>query len=74
MLTAKETEKVMEKFFNSSLSFWRQIEVDERQAFENALYDTKNIKTDPFVPCGKKLDEEAKQKFIHYREMDLGRR
>lgn len=74
MLTAKETEKVMEKFFNDSLGFWNRQGVDAREAFENALGDTKTLKSDPFVPCGKKLDEEAKQMFIHYREMDLGRR
>lgn len=74
MLTAKETELVMERFFNDCLHFWKGRGVDDREAFENSVADVKTLKTDPFVPCGKKLDEEAKQKFIKYREMDLGRR
>lgn len=74
MLTVKETELAMERFFNDSLNFWKRIGFDERQAFEAALEDTKKITTNPFSPRGDKLDEETKIKFIHYREMDLGRR
>lgn len=74
MLTAKETELAMERFFNDCVNFWKRIGFDERQAFEAALEDTKKLTTDPFLPRGDKLDEETKIKFIHYREMDLGRR
>lgn len=74
MLTVKETELAMERFFNDSLNFWKRIGFDERQAFEAALEDTKKITTNPFSPRGDKLDEETKINFIKYREMDLGRR
>jgi hypothetical protein len=74
MLTAKETELAMERFFNDSVAFWMRILHDERNAFEAALEDTKKITTNPFSPRGDKLDEETKIKFIHYREMDLGMR
>ena len=47
---------------------------DEREAFERALNDTRRIMTDPFSPCGDRLDVETKEKFIKYREMDLGMR
>ena len=74
MLTVKETELAMERFFNDSLNFWKRIGFDERQAFEAALEDTKKITTNPFSPRGEKLDQETKINFIKYREMDLGRR
>ena len=74
MLSAKETEIVMEKFFNDSVGFWKRIGFDDRQAFEAALDDVKKATTNPFSPRGDKLDVETKNKFIHYREMDLGRR
>ncbi len=72
MLNAHETQLAMEHFFKDCLNFWRRNTNDERVAFEKALNDTKGITTDPFSPCGKKLDVETKMKFIKYREMDLG--
>ena len=74
MLTAKETELAMERFFNDCVNFWNRILHDERKAFEAALEDTKKITTNPFSPRGDKLDPETKLNFIKYREMDLGRR
>ena len=73
MLTAQETEKVLDKFFRECWRFWKLRENTDRQSFENALKDTRNLKHNPYVPTGDLLDEEAKQKFIRYREMDLGR-
>ena len=72
MLNEHETQLVMENFFKDCLSFWRRSMNDERVAFEKALNDTRHIMTDPFSPCGDRLDEETKNKFIKYREMDLG--
>lgn len=72
MLNKHETELTMEKFFNDCLNFWKRQGHDERKAFEMALFDTRTITTDPFSPCGDKLDEETRLKFIYYREMDLG--
>lgn len=74
MLTTHETELAMEHFFKDCLNFWRRNTNDERVAFEKALNDVRGITTDPFDPFGKKLDVEAKKKFIKYREMDLGMR
>ena len=74
MLNEKETELVMENFFRDCLNFWRRNTNDEREAFKKALNDTRIIMTDPFSPCGDRLDEETKEKFIKYREMDLGMR
>lgn len=74
MLTAKETELAMERFFNDCVRFWSGVGFDERNAFEAALEDTKKITTNPFSPRGDKLDPETKLNFIKYREMDLGRR
>jgi hypothetical protein len=74
MLTTHETELAMEHFFNDCLNFWRRNTNDKRVAFEKALNDVRGITTDPFDPFGKKLDVETKEKFIKYREMDLGMR
>jgi hypothetical protein len=74
MLTAHDTELAMEHFFKDCLNFWKRNTNDERVAFEKALNDVRGITTDPFDPFGKKLDVETKEKFIKYREMDLGMR
>lgn len=74
MLNQRDTQLVMENFFRDCLNFWRRSTNDEREAFENALNDIRRITTDPFSPCGDKLDVETKEKFIKYREMDLGMR
>lgn len=72
MLNAHETQLALEHFFKDCYKFWFRTTNDDRIAFEKALNDTRRITTDPFSPCGKKLDIETKEKFIKYREMDLG--
>lgn len=72
MVDAKETERILDKFFKECFNFWKLQGNTSRQSFENALKDIRDIKRDPYVPTGDLLDEEAKQKFIRYREMDLG--
>jgi hypothetical protein len=74
MLNQHETQLAMEHFFRDCQNFWRRTINDEREVFERALNDTRRITTDPFSPCGDKLDVETKEKFIKYREMDLGMR
>lgn len=74
MLNQHDTQLVMENFFRDCLNFWRRNTNDEREAFENALNDVRRITTNPFSPRGDKLDVETKEKFIKYREMDLGMR
>lgn len=74
MLNAHDTQLAMERFFRDCLNFWIGKTNDEREAFERALNDTRRITTDPFSPCGDKLDLETKENFIKYREMDLGMR
>lgn len=72
MLNEHDTQLVMEHFFRDCQNFWRRTVNDEREVFERALNDMRSITTDPFFPCGKKLNIETKEKFIRYREMDLG--
>jgi hypothetical protein len=72
MLNAHDTQLVMEHFFRDCQNFWRITINDEREVFEKALNDMRNITTDPFSPYGKKLNVDTKEKFIRYREMDLG--
>jgi len=72
MLNEHDTQLVMEHFFRDCQNFWRRTINDEREVFEKALNDMRNITTDPFSPYGKKLNVETKEKFIRYREMDLG--
>lgn len=72
MLNEHDTQRVMEHFFRDCKNFWRRTINDEREVFEKALNDMRSITTDPFSPYGKKLDVETKEKFIRYREIDLG--
>lgn len=72
MINKEETERILDIFFRECFQFWRHSGSEEREAFENALQDIKGIKRDPNSPCGDLLDDEAKQKFIFYREVDLG--
>ena len=74
MLNQHDTQLAMERFFNDCQNFWRRTIDDEREVFEKALNDTRRITTDPFSPCGDKLDIETKENFIKYREQDLGMR
>lgn len=74
MLTAKETELIMDKFFGECVRFWQMQGNDERKAFENAIEDIERLKHDPYVPRGELLDEETKNLYVGYRKMDLGRR
>jgi hypothetical protein len=72
MLNEHDTQLVMEHFFRDCQNFWRRTINDEREVFEKALNDMRSIITDPFSPYGKKLNVETKEKFIRYREIDLG--
>lgn len=72
MLNQHDTQLAMENFFRDCLNYHRRNTNDEREVFEKALNDTRRITTDPFSPCGEKLDEETRVKFIKYREQDLG--
>ncbi len=74
MLNEHDTQLVMEHFFRDCQNFWRRTINDEREVFERALNDTRSITTDPFSPCGDGLDMETKNKFIKYRDQDLGMR
>lgn len=74
MLNQHDTQLAMERFFKDCQNFWRRNTNDEREAFEKALDDIRRITTDPFSPRGDKLDAETKEKFIRYREIDLGMR
>lgn len=74
MLTAQETQIVMEKFFNECVRFWKSTGLDDRNAFEYAIKDARNLKRNPYVPSGDEIDLVTKEQFIKYREMDLGRR
>ena len=73
MLNKQQTQIALEKFFKECENFWKRTGMDEREAFESALDDTKRVSTDPFSPRGDKLDQEAKAEFIKYREQDLGK-
>lgn len=73
MLNEKETQIILEKFFNECLRYWRMQNKDEREAFEYAIRDIKRLKYNPYVPCGEEIDIVTKAKFIRYREMDLGK-
>lgn len=72
MLSKRETELILERFFNDSLKFWKRMVPDEREAYANAIDDIKVVKRDPFSPSGDLLNEETKEKFIRYKIQNLG--
>lgn len=74
MLNEHDTQLALEHFFRDCQNFWIRTVDDEREVFERALNDVRSITTDPFSPCGKKLDVATKEAFIRYREIDLGMR
>jgi hypothetical protein len=74
MLNEHDTELVLEESMRDSISFWERQGLDEREAFIKALNEITVMTSDPNSPHGEKLDEEIKNKFIKYRELDLGMR
>lgn len=73
MLTVKETELVIDKFFNECLRYWKMQLNDERKAYEYAIDDIERMKHDPYVPKGDLIDVPTKEAYVKYRKMDLGR-
>ena len=75
MLSARETQNVLERHFNNCYKYWlRQGNgyKNRHEAFKLALEDIKCMRHEPFSPCGDELDPETHVNFIKYREMDLG--
>lgn len=71
MLNEKETQIILEQFFEDCKRHWEYAGYDERKAFEFALSDVEFLERDPFSPFGNKLDQETKEKFVKYRRQDL---
>lgn len=75
MLNAKQTQLILEKHLKACYDFWiRSGCKDERDAFANAVDDIRNLKRDPFSPCGEEIDIETRDAFVKYREQDMGKR
>ena len=74
MLNERETILALEEAMRNNRRFWERQGYDEREAFIKALNEVAEMTTDPSSPLGEKLDEETKENFIKYREMDLGMR
>lgn len=72
MLNEKETTIVLEEAMKANKRFWERQGYDEREAFIKALKEVEEMTTNPMSPCGEKLDTITKEKFVHYRRMDLG--
>lgn len=72
MLNERETELVLDHTMIDCRKFWERQGYDEREAFIKALEEIEEMTTDPSSPCGEKLDIATKEKFIHYRKMDIG--
>ena len=74
MLNERETILALEEAMRNNRRFWERQGYDERDAFIKALNEVAEMTTDPSSPCGEKLDEETKEKYIRYRKCDLGMR
>lgn len=71
MLNERETQIILEQFFEDCKRHWTYAGYDERKAFEFAISDVEFLERDPFSPFGNELDQETKEKFIKYRKQDL---
>ena len=76
MLNKEQTQLIMEKHFKACYDYWKRSGYckDEREAFANAVDDIRNMKRDPFSPCGEEIDIETRDAFVRYREQDMGNR
>lgn len=74
MLNAHQTQLIMERHFKSCYNFWLRTVHNEREAYINAIEDVRNMKHDPFSPCGEEIDIETRDAFVRYREQDMGKR
>ena len=72
MLNERETILALEGAMRFNRRFWERQGCNEREAFIRALDEVAEMTTDPSSPCGERLDEETKEKFIYYRKKDLG--
>lgn len=73
MLNAKETQKILVKFFQECFHYWRGNAYSAHGAFELAIKDIEGIKHDPYSPLGEELHPEAKEDFINKRKEELRR-
>lgn len=64
MLSKEKTMEILEQFSQECYDFWIRQGKSHKDAFELALKDIKDVKHDPYVPCGELLDAEAKEEFI----------
>ena len=72
MLNERETILALEEAMRGGIRFWERQGYDEREAFIKALDEIEEMTTNPMSPCGERLDEETKLKFVYYRKLDLG--
>ena len=71
MLNERETELIIEGFFNECLAFWNRTITDTREAFKKAIRDIEELTRGPYEPCGKLMDISTRDRFVKYRKQDL---
>lgn len=72
MLNKEQTNLVLEKHFNACYNYWKLTVNDDRKAFANAIEDIRHMHHDPFTMSGEEIDIDTRDKFVRYREQDLG--
>ena len=71
MLNERETQLIIERFFQECIVFWNRNKTNSREAFKMAIRNIECLTHDPYEPCGKLIDIATRDKFIRYRKEDL---
>lgn len=64
MLSSEKTLKILESFSQECYDFWIREGASELEAAEKTLIDIRELKHDPYEPCGDLVDENIKEEFL----------
>lgn len=64
MLDKQTTKNIITSFYYECYKFWEREGKDVQEAKRLALRDCSELKHDPYVPCGEKLDQDGQKECI----------
>ena len=64
MLSSEKTLKILKSFSQECYDFWIREGASELEAAEKTINDIKDLKHDPYEPCGDLIDENIKEEFL----------
>ena len=64
MLSKTKTLEILESFSKECLRFWLAQGKSNEEAHEGMIRDIKDLKHNPYVPCGEAIDLAVRNEFI----------